>query len=158
MADGMKITGEWGVVSGKLFGVAAPRLVLTALCLLFSVNCYAEELPDPTRPPAGISEPAVEPGSAANLPAGLQSIIIGRHRRAAIIDGQTVELGGKHNGATLVEVNEGNVVLRTAQGRQVLTLFPDVKITSKRDRADSPSNLKKVRTGTHKPATSREKK
>ena len=164
MADGMKIIGESvargrGVNSRKLFGAAAPQLFMTALCCLFSANCFAEELPDPTLPPASISAPVAVSGVAAvNQPAGLQSILIGKHRRAAIIDGQTVELGGKHNNATLVEVNAGNVVLRTAQGRQVLSLFPDVKITSKRDKADSPSNLKKVWTGTHKPATSMEKK
>ena len=42
---------------------------------------------------------------------GLHSIIISKTRRAAIIDGQTVELGEEHGNAKLVEVNEGNVVL-----------------------------------------------
>ena len=169
MADGMSI-------NGKMFSVCCERIGRSASCgnrtayslrvfqfavfsLLLPVFSYAEELPDPTLPPASISAPVAVSGVAAvNQPAGLQSILIGKHRRAAIIDGQTVELGGKHNNATLVEVNAGNVVLRTAQGRQVLSLFPDVKITSKRDKADSPSNLKKVWTGTHKPATSMEKK
>lgn len=156
MVDRMRITGEWGVVSRKLFGAATP--LFSVCCLLLPVFGYAEELPDPTRPPVSIAAPAVEAGVAASQPSGLQSIIIGRHRRAAIIDGQTVELGGRHNDARLVDVNEGYVVLRTAGGRQVLTLFPDVKITSKRDAVDSPSNLKKVRAGTHKPVTIKEKK
>ena len=99
-----------------------------------SALCYAEELPDPTRPPTSLFAPVAAGGAeAAPAPAGLQSIIISRTRRAAIIDGETVELGGKHGDAKLIEVNEGHVVLRGAQGRQVLTLFPDVKITGRRE-------------------------
>lgn len=98
------------------------------LTLAASCAC-AEELPDPTRPPTSITAPVVA-GSTAPKPAGLQSIILSKNRRAAIIDGDTVELGGMHNGARLLEVNEGNVVMAGAQGRQVLTLFPDVRITS----------------------------
>ncbi|HEY8888116.1 MAG TPA: hypothetical protein VIM35_06495, partial [Gallionella sp.] len=59
------------------------------------------------------------------------SIIISETRRAAIIDGQTVELGGQHGNARLVEVNVGSVVLQHGKSRQVLTLFPGVKITHK---------------------------
>ena len=99
-------------------------------CLLPSFFCHAEELTDPTRPPAPITAPVPASGvEAAPAPAGLQSIIISKNRRAAIIDGETVELGGKHGDAKLIEVNEGGVVLRGAQGRQVMTLFPGVKMT-----------------------------
>ncbi|MFA6970324.1 MAG: hypothetical protein WC208_02880 [Gallionella sp.] len=99
------------------------------LCFQFPVFCCAEDLPDPTRPPAAIAVPVAASGVADSQPAGLQSIIISRNRRAAIIDGETVELGKKHGDARLIEVNEGNVVLQNAQGRQMLTLFPDVKIS-----------------------------
>src|SRR3989338_11072085 len=89
-----------------------------ACCLLPSAFCCAEELPDPTRPPASIAAPvAASSVEAAPAPAGLQSIIISKTRRAAIIDGETVELGGKHGDAKLIEVNEGSVILRGAQGR-----------------------------------------
>jgi len=100
-------------------------------CLLPFSFCYAEELTDPTRPPASITAPA--PASGVEAPptsAGLQSIIISKTRRAAIIDGKTVELGGKHGDAKLIEVNEGGVVLRGAQGKQVMTMFPGVKMTT----------------------------
>jgi hypothetical protein len=111
----------------------ADRLICLAAAVLFSAHASAAELPDPTRPPAGLFAPPAAVGAeAAPVPAGLQSIIISRTRRAAIIDGETVELGGKHGDAKLIEVNEGGVVLRGAQGRQVLTLFPDVKITGRR--------------------------
>ena len=70
-------------------------------------------------------------GNREDRSSGLQSTIISESRRAAIIDGKTVELGEKYGNARLTEVNEGSVVLRTAQTRRVLTLFPDVKMTQK---------------------------
>jgi len=117
----------------------------TFICLLSSVLCplNAEELLDPTRPPASITAPAAAGGAEA-APAGLQSIIISKTRRAAIIDGETVELGGKHGDAKLIEVNEGSVVLRGAQGRQVMTLFPDVKMTTVK--APATNEDQKVKT------------
>ncbi len=92
----------------------------------------AENLPDPTRPPATIS------GDGATTtvqhtdkrPSGLQSTIISSSRRAAIIDGATVELWGKHGDEQLIEVNEGSVVLRSTRARRVLTLFPDIRMTN----------------------------
>ena len=133
-----------------------------ACCLLPSAFCYAEELPDPTRPPASIAAPvAASSVEAAPAPAGLQSIIISKTRRAAIIDGETVELGGKHGDAKLIEVNEGSVILRGAQGRQVMTLFPDVKITGKQETKIKPQlPAGDVRSGKQKsgPVAHKEKK
>jgi MSHA biogenesis protein MshK len=96
----------------------------------------AETLPDPTRPPPGIrggeggethAETSAEPERK-----GLQVIIIAPNRRAAIIDGQTVELGGRYHGAKLIEVNEGALVLRDAHGkRTVITMFPKVGVRQK---------------------------
>jgi MSHA biogenesis protein MshK len=124
------------MISGQRVGAAAPRLIFTVFCLLSSVFCCAEDLLDPTRPPASIS--AHEEGVgvvhgilAENYSRGLHTIIISDTRRAAIIDGKTVELGEEHSGARLIEVNEHGVVLERGHSRQVLTLFPDVKITRK---------------------------
>ncbi len=92
---------------------------------------HAENLPDPTRPPASIFVHAAGTGVArrAKPSTGLHSIIISQKRRAAIIDGKTVELGEKLGNARLVEVNTGSVVLQRGKNRQVLTLFPGVEIT-----------------------------
>lgn len=98
---------------------------------LFSAVGIAEELPDPTRPPAALTAPMSGKVAAEGRPPGLQSTIISKNRRAAIIDGQTVELRGKHGDATLIKVSEDSVVLQGAQGRQLLMLFPDVKIMQK---------------------------
>lgn len=113
--------------------------LFSALCLLPSILCYAEELPDPTRPPTIIAIPAA---TAEKAQPGLQSIIISKTRRAAIIDGETVELRGKHGDATLIEVTETGVVLQGAQGRQVLTLFPNVKIMQKEIEATPKLSVK----------------
>lgn len=158
MADGMIKSWKLLVVSRKWVGAAVPRLLMAVFsslfsvgCLLLPVSCCAEALTDPTKPPASISAPAAQSDvAAADKPASLQTIIIAKNRRAAIIDGQTVELGGKVGEAKLIEVNTANVVLRTTQGRQVLTLFPDVKITSSKTEAPPMPAHKKV--------TSREKK
>jgi len=110
------------------------RTFLALSFALYSVAVSAEDLPDPTRPPAMIAVPGAVSGQWAtgSRPAGLQSTIISKSRRAAIIDGKTVELGAKHGNARLIEVNEGSVVLQGAQTRRVLTLFPDVKMKQRK--------------------------
>lgn len=112
----------------------ADRLTCLVVAMLFPVIAVAEELADPTRPPAIMAEPvAAVSGATESQPTRLTSILISRTRRAAIIDGETVELGDKHGTDRLIEVSEGSVVLKGAQGRQVLTLFPDVKMVSRRE-------------------------
>jgi MSHA biogenesis protein MshK len=83
-------------------------------------------LPDPTRIPAEVMAPGAHQAASRNT--GLQSVIIAPGRRAAIINGQTVEQGGKYGDARLVQVNEDSVVLHGPEGKQVMTLFPGVKI------------------------------
>ena len=137
MAGGMRLRGQRTEDGGQKAGAAVPRLLISVFCLLSSVICCAEDLPDPTRPPASIFAPVGGTSVAHAMPAenharGLHTIIISETRRAAIIDGQTVELGGEHGGARLIEVNESGVVLERGQSRQVLPLFPDIKIIRKK--------------------------
>jgi len=115
--------------------------LLALFVALFSGAAHAEELPDPTRPPANLAIPVVTGGKVSS---GLQSVIISKTRRAAIIDGETVELKGKHGDATLIEVSESGVVLQGSQGRQVLTLFSDVKIMQKEMQAAPELAVKEV--------------
>lgn len=129
------------------------RALLTLSIALYSIAATAEDLPDPTRPPAFIAGAGAVTGRWATVSrsSGLQSTIISESRRAAIIDGKTVELGEKHGNAWLTEVNEGSVVLKTAQTRRVLTLFPDVKMTQKEiktRKASSESGVQPDDTGT----------
>jgi MSHA biogenesis protein MshK len=125
------------MMTSRLGNAAAPRwaaAVFSFLILALS-PLHAENLPDPTRPPSGIFAPASGAGTARGATAyhssGLHLVIISKTRRAAIIDGKTVELGENHGNARLIEVNEDGVVLQRGQSRQVLTLFHGVKITHK---------------------------
>lgn len=133
----------------------ADRLIthLFAALLMTVSFAHAEELPDPTRPPSSEKAHAAA-ADAAPKTAALQSIILSRNRRAAIIDGETVELGGLHGDARLLEVNEGSVVLSGTQGRQVLTLFPGVRISGKQDnKTNQTAPVGGVQSGRHKAKT-----
>ncbi len=110
-------------------------LCLTLLCA--SLNAAAELLPDPTRPSIDLNSSGAG-GASEVVPTeevshGLQSIIISTQYRAAIINGETVSLGGKFGDSRLVEVRESSVVLQNAQGRRVLELFPKVNIRKNGD-------------------------
>ena len=129
-------------------------LVMLALLIVPGI-AIAQALTDPTRPPVEISAPPALVGQAAVVDSGLQSVIISPTRRAAIINGRTVELGANHGDARLVEVSESGVVLEGAQGRQALMLFPGVdlkrkvepppeKINHKKHRAKKPRSAHKV--------------
>lgn len=144
----------------------ADRLTCLVVAMLFPVIAVAEELADPTRLPAIMAEPVAAVGSAVgsapeSQPTRLTSILISTTRRAAIIDGETVELGDKHGADRLIEVNEGGVVLKGAQGRQVLTLFPDVKMMSKKGVGVKPQpagNKAQASKQENRPAAHEEKK
>ncbi len=96
-------------------------LIMSAI----SAGAGAQILPDPTRPPDEIFIPA---NLQSRSDSGLQSVIISPTRHTAIINGQTVEQGEMLGNARLVEVNESYVVLRSAEGRQVLSMFNGVEI------------------------------
>lgn len=140
-------------------GAAATRLFISACGFLFSVVCFAEEFQDPTRPPVEIGalpsgRPAIPVGqSVAQESNGLQTIIISPGRRAAIIYGHEVELGGKLGNATLVDVNESGVVLesgRSGRNRRVLPLFPGVQMNMRASSQAVPESARstdKAETG-----------
>jgi hypothetical protein len=125
--------------------------LLALVCVCCMTGAFAG-VDDPTRPPANISAPVAAESEVESQPAGLQSVLISPTRRAAIIAGQTVELGGKYGAAKLIEVNESGVVLRGPHGRQVLSLFPDVKITRKNAATKStpPRAVQGASSGRHK--------
>jgi MSHA biogenesis protein MshK len=106
---------------------------LTALLLCATqVALAADPLPDPTRPAIDLNDTgsggAVVEVAPEEASRGLQSIIISPQYRAAIINGETVQLGDKAGDSRLVEVRENSVVLENSQGRRVVELFPKVNI------------------------------
>ncbi len=103
----------------------APGILFAGLA--YSVIGYGEMLPDPTRPSADLGAAGGYAGAAAEGEYVLQSVLISRTRKAAIIGGATVEQGGAVGEARLVTVNETGVVLRTPEGLMTLKLFPGVE-------------------------------
>ena len=89
----------------------------------------AEGLADPTRPPnAG---PGAAGEEAAVSGPELQSVLISPMRSLAVIDGQTVLLGGKFRDATVSRISASGVELRSGSQVEVLRLFPRVEIKSR---------------------------
>jgi MSHA biogenesis protein MshK len=107
----------------------AERLSPTlAFLLAFAgiADSAAQAVADPTRPPAtAAAEPAEGTPGAAPRPAHrLQSVLISATRKLAVIDGQTVPLGGEIGGATLSAISETGVVLTRGGETETLKLNP----------------------------------
>jgi MSHA biogenesis protein MshK len=101
------------------------RCIALAVLAAGALQSHANELPDPTRPPAAM---LAAPAAAASAPADapqLQSVLLGKGRRpAAVISGQLVLLGGQLGDTTLVRVTERGAVLKGPQGETMLALTP----------------------------------
>ena len=118
---------------------------LSAPLLLFAVlsagpAAHAQgALADPTRPPTMMpSEPS---GDGAQAGGRLQSILISATRKFAVIDGVTVPLGGKVDGATLVAIEETEVKLKRGEVIETLRLYPNVE----RQSVEAAANKKESR-------------
>lgn len=102
------------------------RLALSALFFLavLPASAYPQALTDPMRPPA------FDPASTASVDAAssrLKSTLLSNGRRLAIIDGQTVPLGGRIGDATLVEITPTKVILRRGSETEALLLLPSAE-------------------------------
>ena len=109
-----------------------PLIRAMAVCaagcgLLLASLAHAQELPDPTRPPASLN-PAAAGGAAATSTPVLQSVKISPRRKSAIISGREVKLNEKFGNARVVRITETEVVLRNGRNVQKLKLFPDVDV------------------------------
>lgn len=101
--------------------ILRPGLAALAACAL---QVQADELRDPTRPPAAMLAPASAASAPADAPQ-LQSVLLGKGRKpAAVISGQLVLLGGQLGDAKLVRVTERGAVLKGPQGETTLALTP----------------------------------
>lgn len=111
--------------------------------LLFAVGAKAENLPDPTRPPASITRTEEPGGMDAGTAPILQSVLISGQRTSAVISGQTVKMGDRFGGATVVKIAESEVVLRSGNGLQVLKLFPGIDKQHPSNRAGAKAEAKR---------------
>jgi MSHA biogenesis protein MshK len=118
---------------------------LSAPLVLFAVlsACPAAHaqgaLADPTRPPTIMHSDAA--GDAAQPSGRLQSILISATRKLAVIDGVTVPLGGKVDGATLVAIDETEVKLKRGELIETLKLYPNIE----RQSVEAAANRKESR-------------
>lgn len=104
-----------------------PALLGLALSAALPALAQNAGLTDPTRPPAASAAPSpvtAEAGAAAGP--RLQSVLISPDRKLAIIDGETVTLGGSVGDATLVQISETGVTLRRGAELTRLELYPAV--------------------------------
>ncbi|MBC7957683.1 MAG: MSHA biogenesis protein MshK [Cytophagales bacterium] len=96
--------------------------------LAASAHVLAEDnLPDPTRPPAGLQTAGAASAPAVADVLVLQSVLLNAGRApAAVISGQLVPLGGLVGELRLAQVTEHGVQLKGPQGTTTLRLMPDV--------------------------------
>ncbi len=113
---------------------------LAALALAAPCFALAQDMTDPTRPPAVMTAPLVVPGGAYVAPRAerarpqLQSILVSLRpggRRVAVIDGKTLRQGERVGGAVLVAIYATEVVLRRGSKTETLKLFrPAVRVAT----------------------------
>lgn len=100
-------------IGGRGRGCAA----FIALALVAGSAC-ANDLHDPTRPDVATT-------TAASSPSGwrLGSTLVAPHRRVAVVNGDTVQVGDRVDGATVAAILPGAVRLRTANGTRTVKLI-----------------------------------
>jgi MSHA biogenesis protein MshK len=112
--------------------MAQRLIVLLGLLAGLAGATLAQALSDPTRPPAASMAPSrAENATAAPIeqkPAPrLQSVLIAPGRMVAVINGNTVAVGGKVDDAVLVGIAETHVTLRRGTALEVLPLHPGIE-------------------------------
>lgn len=116
------------------------RIVLLAVLGIASSWACAENLRDPTRPPASLGAPLAEGIAPQSSGPQLQSVLIGPGRAIAVISGQTVKVGDAVGSAKVVAIREGEVDLRTGKDMQTLRLFPRIEKRLAAHRAPAIAN------------------
>jgi len=116
------------------------RLMLLAVLGVCPAAHAQGALADPTRPPS-VASAAQPSGDAAAASGRLQSILISATRKLAVIDGMTVPLGGKVDGATLIAIDETEVKLKRGEAIETLKLYPNIE----RQPVEAAANKKESR-------------
>lgn len=89
--------------------------------------CLAQALSDPMQPPAFAVAPSGEP-AAASTELILQSTLMSKGRRIAMIDGKPMKVGDRIGGAKIVAIDSASVTLRDAETIRVLKLYQNIEI------------------------------
>ncbi len=104
---------DWAVILLLLGGLAATSV--------------AAPLPDPTRPLAGLAEPARAPAIQPATAWVLNAIVFGPDRRVALINGQAAAEGEQIGTARVVKIESGMVILRDGSREVTLRLLPALR-------------------------------
>ena len=101
------------------------RFFVVLLILLCPVLSFAldQDGRDPTMPQLNSLNTQPENAQGKKTSFQLQSIIIGKTRRLALINDNFVRVGDKVDDATLIEINKNEVVLQRAGRKMTLNLF-----------------------------------
>lgn len=111
-------------------------VAVLALMAMTSTATANEPLNDPTRPPIAPAGPVASIEKRPSVEGlVLQSVLVAADRRAAVISGRMVAIGGSVGGYRLVQVGENDVTLSGPEGIKTLKLFPAVQM---RDVDDYP--------------------
>ena len=105
----------------------AQLLRIGILFLLLVLPARAAEIfYDPTRPAAGFlpDRAGLAEGETASEALVLQSILIGKERQFAILNGRLMKVGERIQGHTLQRIHHGGVTLSSSQGSVTLQLVP----------------------------------
>jgi len=105
--------------------VSSPRpLVVTLLLLGVAMSANSEELSDPMKPwDYQTNKPVVAAPIQKARPV-LNSIMIAKDRRVAVINGQIVQEGEQMGDMKVIAIEPGRVRLSGAQGVMTLKLLP----------------------------------
>jgi MSHA biogenesis protein MshK len=99
--------------------------------------------PDPTRPP-NVSEVAGA-NTSAPAPTGLQAVILRPGGKSvAVINGQTVAVGGMVGDARLVSLTANEAVLSGPNGKEILKLAPAVDKTQSASARPAAKTKKRI--------------
>ena len=109
----------------------AQRLIPGAMAVCMVTACLAanaQGMTDPTRPPSAPLPPG-QNDSTEGPNSQLQSVLISPTRKLAVINGQTIALGGRFGEAQLVSISESSVVLKRGEELETLRLLPGLEKT-----------------------------
>jgi MSHA biogenesis protein MshK len=102
------------------------RAAVAALAFSFAPLALAQGMSDPTRPPSAAAADGRGEAAGETATSQFQSILISPGRKLAVINGQTVALGGRIGDATLAKITETGVVLKRGDALESLALLPGV--------------------------------
>ena len=119
--------------------MSAARLGAIAMALALALDsgpCLSQNLQalsDPMQPPAFLA-PANAAGGEQASGGGpvLQSTLLSKGRRIAMIDGKPMKVGDRIGRARIVSIGPGAVTLRESNTTRVLQLYPGTGVTRPR--------------------------